>query len=1180
MAYKPILLCIAICMLWSGHVAICQKTYAIIAGISGYQSEEIPALNYSHRDAQAFADYLTSASGGSVPLEQVKLFINEQATVANIYEAMYDLLLAASKGDRVLFYFSGHGDVEQQFASGLGFLLAWNSPPNNYLNNAIRLEDVNHFAQTLSTKNEAEVIIIADACRSGKLAGDKINGRRLLGANLRKSALGELRLASCGPDELAAENQAWGGGRGVFSYYLLKGLEEESASLVNATGITGKSLYQYISKSLENDPLLLQKKHVQKPLIDGNGDMVVARPILNNRNTEDGDTKRAPLPAMAAQAPKPFSISLAPLRQRPEDGIALKLKQTRIAHLLDFEKLEKANDAELIGQVLDVLLPMASKSDSIQIDEVKKSLSTNPVLPQRITSAIAVNLSNEGQQMINAYLQGDIAELEKRKYYEAKNQKFDQYVAMYRVALRYCANDSYLQHLLKVQQLYFEGVAERMNTYREKNNLKHLNAALSLQQKALKLEPFAPYIHNELGNLYLWINKPDSAYYHFIQATELAPSWYLPWSNLTGFYNIQKKYNEARKAASEARKLKPATIKNFFANEAVTDEMERNYLRAAESHVQAIDANPHHYFPYERLGFIYTSTARYQLADSMFYEADLRKQGYYFPGPPDSDNDGMPNLMEVDPPVPAPQECKEFELPEPGEDPDLYLVHAMHRLDGDNLSNKADTAWVLNMLWQGLQFAPLHPLINFQIARLLELQKYPVEAIPWLEQSYKGMGEKFMPYDSITMLTQKWEKYKIENCLIDIWKKALIERTEAGYQLMTLYERLGYMEDALAIAKGFTIAEGFVEALMGWQQMARLHEVNKHYEKAWQCWQTYKQQVQIKSNQLGDRFKMWYYDDWRMLGVVDDFLQRKLEEYPMDTLWLQRAGAHFYEVVATNPSDFIFKDSVLEKEVEGLPLGNRGFRRRGEKGSSYSFEEANLMWKPRASFPYKNALNYLKLANERMTGPENLYTSYSMMADLHSWAGSTEEAIENLNAQLQIIPGDAQVMQKVALKLQELKRDYASFLYLDTLFGAQKLKPVFWPTFGLWAVYANYKTSWQNLLQTASPFYSKTNDSLGYVQGIGFMLTQPEKALPFFTHKMTKWMTDADVKYTIARMYATLGKRRLAVQNLRLALKAGFYYGYVLKNDKTWSTYRNNNSWKKMLEAYPAKVYVAGQMQD
>ncbi|MBK8492539.1 MAG: caspase family protein [Saprospirales bacterium] len=39
-------------------------TYAVVVGISDYQSPDIPDLRFAHRDAQAFADLLKSAGGG------------------------------------------------------------------------------------------------------------------------------------------------------------------------------------------------------------------------------------------------------------------------------------------------------------------------------------------------------------------------------------------------------------------------------------------------------------------------------------------------------------------------------------------------------------------------------------------------------------------------------------------------------------------------------------------------------------------------------------------------------------------------------------------------------------------------------------------------------------------------------------------------------------------------------------------------------------------------------------------------------------------------------------------------------------------------------------------------------------------------------------------------------------
>ncbi len=63
------------------------KTLAVNVGISQYQSTSIPRLMYADKDATLFAGWLQSKAGGSVPGYQVKLFTNENATIANVYAA-------------------------------------------------------------------------------------------------------------------------------------------------------------------------------------------------------------------------------------------------------------------------------------------------------------------------------------------------------------------------------------------------------------------------------------------------------------------------------------------------------------------------------------------------------------------------------------------------------------------------------------------------------------------------------------------------------------------------------------------------------------------------------------------------------------------------------------------------------------------------------------------------------------------------------------------------------------------------------------------------------------------------------------------------------------------------------------------------------------------------------------
>ncbi|HYM92683.1 MAG TPA: caspase family protein, partial [Chitinophagaceae bacterium] len=156
-------------------------TYAVIVGISKYETTGITQLEYADKDARVFASYLESKAGGSVPADNIRLLLNENATFAAIYDAMNWLMETCQKDDVVYFYFSGHGDMENNTIYKLGFLLSYNTPRTNYINNAVRLEDLNNMANTLSVARKAKVVLITDACHSGNLAGNDFRGNFLVG---------------------------------------------------------------------------------------------------------------------------------------------------------------------------------------------------------------------------------------------------------------------------------------------------------------------------------------------------------------------------------------------------------------------------------------------------------------------------------------------------------------------------------------------------------------------------------------------------------------------------------------------------------------------------------------------------------------------------------------------------------------------------------------------------------------------------------------------------------------------------------------------------------------------------------------------------------------------------------------------------------------------------------------
>ena len=105
-------------------------TYAIIVGISNYKN--VTPLQFADRDAKAFEEFLLSQSGGVVPSANIEIFLNDKATRTNVGDAISVIARKAKPGDRVYFYFAGHGDMEDLTQVENGLLLLYNSPNGNY----------------------------------------------------------------------------------------------------------------------------------------------------------------------------------------------------------------------------------------------------------------------------------------------------------------------------------------------------------------------------------------------------------------------------------------------------------------------------------------------------------------------------------------------------------------------------------------------------------------------------------------------------------------------------------------------------------------------------------------------------------------------------------------------------------------------------------------------------------------------------------------------------------------------------------------------------------------------------------------------------------------------------------------------------------------------------------------
>ncbi|MCW3075172.1 MAG: hypothetical protein JWP69_2241 [Flaviaesturariibacter sp.] len=197
------------------------KTYALIIGVADYH--QLPKLDYAPADALAFQDYLLKDQ--KLPKENVFCFTNETATYINIFDKLYLINDSLQPGDCFIFYFSGHGDWESKISDN-SLLLLSKAPAKNYLrypDQYLDCQKINEFIKRISER-DIKAVLIADACHSGNLSGGTA-GAETTNLQLKKGWKNEIRILSCMPDEVSFEDKRWGGGRGVFSYYLTEGLK-------------------------------------------------------------------------------------------------------------------------------------------------------------------------------------------------------------------------------------------------------------------------------------------------------------------------------------------------------------------------------------------------------------------------------------------------------------------------------------------------------------------------------------------------------------------------------------------------------------------------------------------------------------------------------------------------------------------------------------------------------------------------------------------------------------------------------------------------------------------------------------------------------------------------------------------------------------------------------------------
>jgi tetratricopeptide (TPR) repeat protein len=236
-----------------------EDVKALIIGVSDYQN--IKSLKYAHRDAQEFSVFAQNNPFWNVSPDNTLLLTNESAKQGDILTGLQWLMETTEDNGEVVFYFSGHGDVESVTEGTEGFLLAYDAPKCNYALGGTIPVAILDSVFTNFTQRNVKITLIIDACKSGQLAGG------MLGINKTNEELGkrwktQIRILSSQPDQISLEDEKWGGGRGVFSYYLIKGLSGFADSDGNGVVLIDE-IDSYMGRNVS-----IQTSGTQEPIIE------------------------------------------------------------------------------------------------------------------------------------------------------------------------------------------------------------------------------------------------------------------------------------------------------------------------------------------------------------------------------------------------------------------------------------------------------------------------------------------------------------------------------------------------------------------------------------------------------------------------------------------------------------------------------------------------------------------------------------------------------------------------------------------------------------------------------------------------------------------------------------------------------------------------------------------------
>jgi len=207
-------------------------TWALLVGISKYQNQNITTLRFPAADATSIRDALQDNTLGNLPADHIRLLTDDQATAANITDAIDSFLKPNVKpGDQVLVFLAGHGVAKGVGLDAKGYLLPTDVKGLTTAALESSAVSLKSFTSKLGQLPAGQFVIFMDACREDPTPGRGAKGNALSDVISRGAIVvpqdttqpaSSAAFFACSIGQRAFEDPSLS--HGVFTYWILDGI--------------------------------------------------------------------------------------------------------------------------------------------------------------------------------------------------------------------------------------------------------------------------------------------------------------------------------------------------------------------------------------------------------------------------------------------------------------------------------------------------------------------------------------------------------------------------------------------------------------------------------------------------------------------------------------------------------------------------------------------------------------------------------------------------------------------------------------------------------------------------------------------------------------------------------------------------------------------------------------------